>query len=571
MVSRKMDEFMNSRLQELTGIPLPYGNLHLLRGGDIFQLAPVSDSWIFASGMTDSLWTQHVHMFELQQIVRQKDRAFAELLNRLREGRHTAEDVLLLQSTALNHRTMQMPHLYYTNANKDFHNALVADTHPIPATRFAAHDSLTHSTTPAARAQIMASVQRKSYRDTCNLHAELSLAPGIPVEVCCNFLPGEGLAKLGRADGCTNGAYGIVREVDAERGIIWVHFHNHEVGEKTRAACAARFPLQTSADWTPIPRVEREFHLSAKAPHRVCRKQFPLNPATARTVHHTQGSTITTPYVADFVGNNIPAALVYVANSRASELSILINLHLTFEKIKVDARAVAEMKRLRSDRAISFPPVPDFVPNKVCYLNVGSQRKQGSAEHVMTHLLDVLAMPDLMNAAVIILTEAGGTRIDAELPAFTCLTFPAGRGMVVFVRTCLSIHSADYTSHERLDILDLQLSSDCFAHVRILAVYRSPKASIPNSLAAIRRHALLPDSAPLHLLMGDFNLPPDHFVGTPLQDTLSTMGLLLRPVGPTTNRGTAIDHVFATHGATCGVYETYFSIHKALWCTLDDT
>ncbi len=25
-------------------------------------------------------------------------------------------------------------------------------------------------------------------------------------------------------------------------------------------------------------------------------------------------------------------------------------------------------------------------------------------------------------------------------------------------------------------------------------------------------HALLPDSAPLHLLMGDFNLPLDHFV-----------------------------------------------------------
>ncbi len=48
---------------------------------------------------------------------------------------------------------------------------------------------------------------------------------------------------------------------------------------------------------------------------------------------------------------------------------------------------------------------------------------------------------------------------------------------------------------------------------------------------------------------------------------LDNVGLPIRELGPTTNENTAIDHIISR--ARCGVHETYFSYHKALWATLN--
>ena len=42
-------------------------------------------------------WQDHFNMFELKEIMRQREsKVFAEILNRLREGKHTKEDILKL-------------------------------------------------------------------------------------------------------------------------------------------------------------------------------------------------------------------------------------------------------------------------------------------------------------------------------------------------------------------------------------------------------------------------------------------------------------------------------------------
>ena len=64
--------------------------------GDLFQLEPVMDGYIFKdlknldyAVLAPSLWHQHFTMFELNEIMRQRDsKLFAELLNKLREGKH---------------------------------------------------------------------------------------------------------------------------------------------------------------------------------------------------------------------------------------------------------------------------------------------------------------------------------------------------------------------------------------------------------------------------------------------------------------------------------------------------
>jgi hypothetical protein len=99
MVSNRKLSFIDQRLQALTGTKTPFGGKSVIAVGDLYQLKPVADSWIFedlskdASSLAPNLWQQNFTMFELTEIMRQKDDLkFAQLLNRLRHNEMTEED-----------------------------------------------------------------------------------------------------------------------------------------------------------------------------------------------------------------------------------------------------------------------------------------------------------------------------------------------------------------------------------------------------------------------------------------------------------------------------------------------
>ena len=53
--------------------------------------------------LASNIWTEYFTLFELTEIMRQKDdKEFAELLNRLREGKHSEEDIAILKQRLLN-------------------------------------------------------------------------------------------------------------------------------------------------------------------------------------------------------------------------------------------------------------------------------------------------------------------------------------------------------------------------------------------------------------------------------------------------------------------------------------
>lgn len=79
-------------------------NMKKITVGDLYQLKPVMDKWIFSQSERDygplgaNLWKDNFHMYELTKIMRQKgDKDFAELLNRLREGKHNADDIIVFK------------------------------------------------------------------------------------------------------------------------------------------------------------------------------------------------------------------------------------------------------------------------------------------------------------------------------------------------------------------------------------------------------------------------------------------------------------------------------------------
>ena len=71
----------------------------------MFQLKPVFDRWIFQGVdkgyglLATYLWQIHFKMYELTEIIRQKDnKKYAELLNRLREESHAKNDTACLKT-----------------------------------------------------------------------------------------------------------------------------------------------------------------------------------------------------------------------------------------------------------------------------------------------------------------------------------------------------------------------------------------------------------------------------------------------------------------------------------------
>ena len=135
MVGSGMFNFLNVRLHKIMGNKEPFGGISVITVGDLFQLKPVFDKWIFGNSqigydaLASNIWAEYFTLFELTEIVRQKDdKEFAELLNRLREGKHSKDDIALLKQRFLNVRPEEdnylfnITHLFTTNAPVHAHN-----------------------------------------------------------------------------------------------------------------------------------------------------------------------------------------------------------------------------------------------------------------------------------------------------------------------------------------------------------------------------------------------------------------------------------------------------------------
>ena len=89
MVGRKFFDFINGRFQELMNSNKIFGGLHIILSGDLFQLRPIEDYWVFAD-RPDSLqnvWKEFFKYYELTKIMRQQhDAPFAAALNIVREA-----------------------------------------------------------------------------------------------------------------------------------------------------------------------------------------------------------------------------------------------------------------------------------------------------------------------------------------------------------------------------------------------------------------------------------------------------------------------------------------------------
>ena len=131
MVGKKMFSFLDTRLKKIKGNIQSFGDVSILAVGDLLQLKPVFDDWIFndldkgITALAPNLWTDLFSMQELTEIMRQKDDLdFAKLLNRLRENRLTENDYKILEKRKITRDDpdypSSVPHLFVENKLAQF-------------------------------------------------------------------------------------------------------------------------------------------------------------------------------------------------------------------------------------------------------------------------------------------------------------------------------------------------------------------------------------------------------------------------------------------------------------------
>lgn len=353
MVGNKMLQFVDGRLKQIMGSNSSFGGVSVIAVGDLFQLKPVFDGWIFENLAEDygplavNLWRDDFKIFHLTEIMRQKDDVeYAQLLNRLRTGKHTNEDIKILKTRIIekNVHSPEYPlnetHIFLTNANVNNHNSLVYNVSS-ESNKFEvnAHDVVIGDVTSAFKERILKIIPTDSIK-TMGLHKKLQLAVGLQAELSTNINVEDGLA---------NGASCIVRALSGDPFsgnhymYIWVEFKEESIGMHYRHL----YQTGLNAKWTPVPQVKKQFQVGHYKSAEVMRTQFPLRAASAKTVHRCQSDTMSAAVI-DLDGRGFVHSH-YVALSRLKSLNNLHLINLNEQSIKISTQVEKEMKRLKTE------------------------------------------------------------------------------------------------------------------------------------------------------------------------------------------------------------------------------
>ncbi|XP_033746958.1 uncharacterized protein LOC117332184 [Pecten maximus] len=297
MVGNKLIAFINERLQQLTGRKQDFGNISIIAVGDLYQLSAVGDSWIFnnlscpGQGLAKNLWKEHFQMFELVEIMRQKeDCRFAEILIRLRQNELTADDKSTLLACQIDRNSssypITAPHLFIENRLVNEFNSNLIQNCSKPKVNVKADTDVLSQTKllPEVKKRMIENLPDNQV-NTGQLRGNLTIAVDMTYDISVNIDVNDGL---------TNGSTCMVKHIQFKESpirpaIVWVLFGDLKIGKSWRNQYKHLYCKDFDQQWTPIFETKRMFMYNRKTYQRV---QFPLQPSAAKTVHKAQGATL---------------------------------------------------------------------------------------------------------------------------------------------------------------------------------------------------------------------------------------------------------------------------------------
>ncbi|XP_035671494.1 uncharacterized protein LOC118412624 [Branchiostoma floridae] len=587
MVDRKLLYHIHGRLGQLRQVhpDIKFGNVSILAVGDMNQIPPVRAQGLCKSKDTVivDLWNPHFEVVQLNEIMRQKDdAAFAELLNRLRvkkkKERLSDEDDKTLSSRVLSldfasdDYPKDVLHIFTTNDSVAKHNDRMLKLRCSQIRQYEACDFVKDPCTGSMKRRDLARGESDDLPDV------VRVGVGARVMLCRN---------VNVEDGLVNGAFGMVTGVkggedhESDVATVYVLFDNPRVGANERQRSSApnsEIPVNS----VPVCQVDSTLKRSTK----VTRRQIPLKLAWACTTHKVQGMTV--PEAVVSMKNVFASGMAYVALSRVSSIG---GLHITDykqESIYCDEHvenAVKEMMHLQF-RSDPFRNVDDrSESNRI--LNIVHHNTENLEQNFKS-----LKSTCLIKADIICLTETWLSEDvqDSKVQLENFDVFRKDRthvceeesmtrssphgGVAVYVRNGYSCYEIPIPDDISLECVVMLMSVEDI-EILIVPVYRPPsvkKDAFIVNVEKLMQYLLATVKRTTTIFLGDFN---ENLLSgednKKIQKFFETNNFEQLVEDPTTMKGTLIDHVYIappSSNVSCGVIQTFYSYHDAVYCTL---
>lgn len=227
--------------------------------------------------------------------MRQKDeKQFAELLNRLRDGNHSKNDIAILKGRCLNSSPendtylINSTHLFSNNALVDAHNNSLYTFLKTVKAQIKAIDIVIGDISDKLK-KLMKQKIPDNPTKTMGLYSVVSAALDSKYDLTSN---------VDITDGLTNGTECVINSIDyrvensTRPSIIWVFFPKNDSGKKQRRENKHLYNTNIDKNWTPVLEITRKFRISKKALVHNLKRQFPLRPAAAKAIHRSHADTL---------------------------------------------------------------------------------------------------------------------------------------------------------------------------------------------------------------------------------------------------------------------------------------
>ena len=550
------------RLMEIFQNRLDFGNIAILALGDVLQIKPPLGSMIYAcpkNQKSKSLWQipggklwEKFEAITLKTNHRQgEDMIYANLLNRIRIGEHTDDDIEILNSRVFPRDSSELPTdaLLITGTNAIVNSFNNKKLNELSGELI----EITADVRSRTRGIFKPKVTNAGLINNSPLPYVLKVKKHARVMLTVNF---------DVCDNLSNGALGEIidfkRNSRNEVEIIFVKFDNETAGEQHRKHnnFDKQYPGMRA---TAIKKMEFEFQLRKGSDSTATATTFPLTLAWASTCHKIQGHTVKKPkkLMLDLVCWLEPA-MVYVALSRVQSLDQLYILEkLPVDKINPWVHAVAEMERLdlldeQRKKTYTF---------KLVSMNTNS---------LQAHYDDILVDNELVSSNVLCLQESWTKLEDTNLkyPILerTCHlnSVRRGAGLATYFTPEFS-HLKDITS------VTYQITAITSENVTIINIYRSSQAN--NEIVIKSLSSIIENQDKSIIVCGDFNFCHRDERNHPIYSYLSNNNFnpALEPSLPTHREGRCLDNIwirnFANQETNAYLNFVYYTDHGQTFLT----
>ena len=253
-----------------------FAGISIIAVGDLYQLPPIKKKAIFDSFKIEAHNLCHpwrvFKMIELTEIMRQKnDKAFIELLNRIRTASRTEDDIKVIQSRSITPSDPHYPsdalHIWAENAPVNEHNESKLETIPSQLYILKAKDQYPKNVNKQDIDRVLA----RGRSETCGLDTEIHIKEGARVMLTTN---------INIQDRLINGQMGTVIKIDVntnnEPNVLYVKFDDEKAGKTTINTSSNSFAKQNRL--VPIKPVVAKIkvRLGKASSPEIQRIQFPI-------------------------------------------------------------------------------------------------------------------------------------------------------------------------------------------------------------------------------------------------------------------------------------------------------